>query len=312
MKVGVVGAGMVGSASAYAMVLRGACRDIVLVDLNAARAQAEAQDIAHATSFAYATPVRAGGYADLADASVVVLACGVGQRPGESRLDLLARNAAVFREVIGRVLEVTPKPVLLVATNPVDVMTQVAAHIAGLPAGRVIGTGTLLDSARFRSLLGDHLGVSPKSVHAAVLGEHGDSEVLAWSAARVGGLSLERAAQDLHKSIGEDERQCIDEGVRRAAYRIIDGKGATWYGIGAGVARIVQAIQRDERATFTLSVPSEPPDGGSTVAFSLPRVLGIDGICATFVPELNAQESRALDASVAVLRSAWDEVAGAL
>ncbi len=188
MKIGVVGTGQVGSAAAYAMALTGAATEIVLVDHDPALARAQAEDIAHAVPFASATRVSDGGYPALAGAGIVVIAAGVPQVPGETRLDLLGRNAAVFRDVIARVLDAAPDAILLVASNPVDVMTQVATRLSGLPPARVIGSGTILDTARFRWLLGQHLGIAPQSVHAYVLGEHGDSEVLAWSSARAGGV----------------------------------------------------------------------------------------------------------------------------
>ena len=197
MKIGIVGCGMVGSASAFALVMSGVGREIVLVDLNRARAEAEANDIYHAVPFAYPLAVRAGDYPDLSGAQVVVLAGGVAQRPGETRLQLLQRNAEVFRQIVPSVLRHAPEAVLLVVTNPVDIMTHLAAQFAaefGVPATRVIGSGTTLDTARFRVLVGGHFGVDPHHVHGYVLGEHGDSEVLAWSQTTIAGLSLEEFA----------------------------------------------------------------------------------------------------------------------
>ena len=234
MKVGVVGAGMVGGAAANALVLRGAASEVVLIDRNHKRAIAEAEDISHATPFAYVTRVRAGEYPDLTGAGAVILAAGVGQRPGETRLELLERNAAVFAEIIPQVLDAAPDAILVVATNPVDVMTQIATRLSGLPPERVIGSGTILDTARFRALLGGHLGVSPKSVHAYVLGEHGDSEVLCWSVADAGGVPVDQVARQIGRPLEDETRARIDQGVRRAAYRIIAGKVATWHGIAGG------------------------------------------------------------------------------
>ena len=197
MKVGIVGTGMVGSASAYALVMSGVGREIVLVDKNEARARAEANDIYHAVPFAHPLTVRAGEYGDLVGAKVVVIAGGVAQQPGETRLELLQRNAAVFRPIVPSVVRHAPDAVLLVVSNPVDVMTHLAARFAadvGVPSMRVIGSGTTLDTARFRTLLGRHFGVDPHHVHAYVIGEHGDSEVLVWSQATIAGLSLDEFA----------------------------------------------------------------------------------------------------------------------
>ena len=185
MKVGIVGCGFVGSSAAYAITLGGVANEIVLIDLNAKLAQAQAEDIFHATPFVTPSRIMAGGYGDLEGSQIVILSCGVGQRPGETRLQLLERNAAVFEGVIPQVMRYAPEAVLLIATNPVDVITQMAGQIAGVPSQRVIGSGTILDTARFRTLLAESLSVSPESVHAYVLGEHGDSEVLLWSDAKV-------------------------------------------------------------------------------------------------------------------------------
>lgn len=301
MKAGIIGAGMVGSAAAYALALRGGASEVVLVDRNAALARAQAEDIAHAVPFAHPCQIHAGGYDALAGAAVVILAAGVAQKPGESRLSLLARNAQVFAEVTGAVRDAAPDALLLVATNPVDVMTDVARRVSGLPAARVIGSGTILDSARFRALLGDHLGIAAQSVHAYVLGEHGDSEVLGWSSARAGAVPLAGFADQMGAPLTADVRARIDDAVRRAAYRIIEGKGATWYGIGAGLARIVQAIRDDQRAVLSVSATTPEIQGVADVALSLPRVIGRAGVIATLLPDLDADEATALRASAELL-----------
>jgi L-lactate dehydrogenase len=232
----------------------------------------------------------------------VILSAGVSQQPGETRLALLARNAAVFRSVVGGVMQAAPDAILLVATNPVDIMTDVATRLSGLPPERVIGSGTILDTARFRSLLGTHLGISPHSVHAYVLGEHGDSEVLAWSAAHAGAVPIRAFAAQVGAAITDDVRARIDDGVRRAAYRIIAGKGATWHGIGAGLARIVRAIARDEQAVLSVSMLSREVEGVRDVTLSLPRVVGRAGISGHLLPDLDAAEHAALGRSATLLR----------
>src|SRR5262245_24087950 len=253
MKIGIVGCGFVGATAGYALVMRGVGREIVLVDKNSARAAAEADDICHAVPFAHPLEVRSGDYEDLASCRVVLLCAGVGQKPGEPRLELLQRNAGVFREVVPSVLKYAPDAVLVVATNPVDVMTHLAARFAaryGVPAGRVLGSGTTLDTARFRSLLGRHCGVDPHHVHAYVIGEHGDSEVLTWSLATVGGMPLEAFARLRNIDVSHAVRADIDKKVREAAYTIIHGKQATYYGIGTALARIVDIILHDQRAVM--------------------------------------------------------------
>jgi L-lactate dehydrogenase len=306
MKVGIVGAGLVGATAGYAIGLMRAAREVVLVDRNAALADAQAADILHAMPFASSTRVSAGDYEALAGAGIVILSAGVNQQPGESRLNLLARNVAVFEDVIGRVLEVVPEPILIVATNPVDIMTTVALRLSGLPKARVIGSGTILDTARFRSLLAWHLGVSPQTLHCYVLGEHGDSEVLGWSAARVGTMGLDAFAERIGRPITEEVRAEIDEGVRRAAYRIISGKGATGFGIGGGLARMVSAIAQDEGVVLSLSAESENLSDYPRVAFSVPRLLGAKGLMAELTPTLDDGEAEALRASATLLKETAD------
>ena len=308
MKVGIIGTGFVGSTAAYAMALTGAASRIVLVDLDEARARAHAEDILHATPFAESLTVAAGGYQDLQGARAVVLACGVGQKPGETRLQLLQRNRKVFEEVVPRVTDTAPDALLLVATNPVDIITQLTRDISGYSAERVIGSGTILDTSRFRTLLGEHLEVSPQSVHAYVLGEHGDSEVLIWSSAKVGGVALSDFAEQIGRPLSDSVRERIDEGVRRAAYRIIQGKEATYHGIGAGLARLVQAIRDDEKAVFTLSCVSTRKNEFDDVSLSVPRVLGADGISAELWPLLSEQETESIRNSAGVLRQSLAEL----
>ncbi|MGB0498047.1 MAG: L-lactate dehydrogenase [Rubricella sp.] len=301
MKIGVIGAGMVGSASAYAMALMGIGSRIVLVDLDAKRALAEAQDIAHAVPFASPVVLEAGDIEALEGAAIVVLAAGVGQKPGESRLDLLERNAAVFEAILTPLSRVAPDAILIVATNPVDVMTFAAQRLSGLAPGRVIGSGTILDTARFRSLLGQHLGIAPQSVHSYVLGEHGDSEVAIWSSATAGNVPVSDFARQVGRPLDAAKRHEMAEAVRTAAYSIIEGKGATWYGIGAGVARIVQAILDDERVVLSVSVVTPEVEGMRDVPLSLPRIVGREGVLHDLVPELNEAEHAGLTKSAELI-----------
>lgn len=308
MKVGIVGAGFVGSTAAYALALNGVATELVLIDLNEKLAQAHAEDLLHATPFARPARITAGSYAQLEGAGLVVLACGVGQRPGETRLELLQRNYRVFEQVIPQVLRAAPEAILLVASNPVDVINQMVTKISGLPASRVIASGTILDTARFRALLSEHLHVAPQSVHAVVVGEHGDSEVLVWSGARVAGLPLEDFGAQSGCPLTTVARQQIDEGVRRAAYRIIEGKGATYFGIGAGLARIARAIRDDERLVMTVSIVTSGVEGFEGISLSLPRVVGRAGVLSTLRPELSVEEAEKLRRSAQVIRDAAAQI----
>lgn len=306
-KIGIIGSGFVGSASAYAMVMRGVGREIVLVDLNTKRAQAEANDIFHAVPFAHPMNIHAGTYADLAGCRVVVITAGVNQKPGETRLELLERNAAVFRQIVPQVLEHAPEARLVVATNPVDITTHLTAHIArelGAPVEGVFGSGTTLDTARFRVLLGRKIGVDSQHVHAYVLGEHGDSEVLAWSQVTIGGTPLDEFCRRQGLDLTEADRAEIDDQVRRAAYMIIEGKGATYYGIGSALARIVESVIEDQRSILTVCAPTDEVAGVNDVTVALPRLVGGDGILATFPQPLSADEEIALQRSAAIVREA--------
>ena len=314
MKVGVVGSGNVGAGAANAMVLRGVAREIVMVDINTKRAQAEAEDILHAVPFSHSVIVRQGEYGDLDGCAVVVITAGVAQKPGETRLQLLGRNASIFKGMIPLIVSNAPDAVLVVATNPVDIMTHLTAHYAaayGVPRHRVIGSGTTLDTARFRSILGRYLDVDPEHVHAYVLGEHGDSEVLAWSMVTVGTVPLEDYARARGISLSDEMLEEIDDGVRRAAYRIIEGKGSTYYGIGAALSRIVQAILRDQRSLMTISAPLAELEDVRDITFAMPSLVGGQGLIATLPAPLNAEEQAKLVASARTLRRALDELAEA-
>lgn len=312
MKIGFVGCGHVGSASAYACVMRGVGTELILVDYNHELACAQAEDILHATPFAYPVHVKAGDYSDLEGATIVMISAGVSQKDGETRLDLLKRNTEVFASIIPQILAHAPHAILLIATNPVDVMTQIAAKIAHDSKNhlhhKVIGSGTVLDTARFRALLGQHLNISPHSVHAYVLGEHGDSELLHWSGAYVGNMRLAEFAKQIDLPITDQIIEKIDEGVRRAAYRIIEGKGATWYGIGGGMARIAQAITDNEGAVITCSALTESVAGIQDVCLSLPRIVSATGLDNTLTPELDDEEQVALHKSASILKEAVTSV----
>jgi len=311
MKVGIVGCGFVGSTAAYALIMQGVGREIVLVDRNTDRAIAEADDLFHAVPFAHPMTVRAGDYADLDGASVVVIGAGVNQQPGETRLQLLERNAKIFSEVVPEILKFAPAATLVVATNPVDVMTHLTSHFAtrlGFPGSRILGSGTTLDTARFRVLLGSKLGIDSHHVHAYVVGEHGDSEVLAWSAVTVGGLRLDEYCRVRGITLTDDDRKDIDQRVRKAAYRIIQGKGATYYGIGSALARIVNVILHDQRAVLTVCARTQQVGDVHDVTLALPHVVGGQGVITALPMPLNDTEAAALQHSATILRSAVDSL----
>ena len=301
VKIAVVGAGNVGASCAYALLLSGLASEIVLVDLNAAKAEGEALDLAHSAPFAHATTVRAGDYSDCAGALVTVVTAGANQKPGESRLELGQKNAGIFRQMIPAIAQANPDGLILVATNPVDVLTRLSVEITNLAPGRVLGSGTLLDTARFRHEIGAHLGVSPLDVQAFIIGEHGDSSVPVWSSARVCGLSLEEFCAQTGQTLSSEDKAAIHANVRDAAQQIIQRKGATYYAIGAGLVQVVRAIVRDENAVLPVATTRDQPGFGS-VCCGLPSVVNRGGVARVVMPGLDDAEREALERSLEVLR----------
>ena len=310
MKVGIIGSGMVGATSAYAIMMRKAASDIVLIDANEKRAIAEAADIMHAVPFAAATDVYAGSYKDLKDAKIVVIAAGASQKPGETRLALMERNASIMKSIISSVVEVSPNVIFLIATNPVDIITHICVNIAkdfNIPSSKIIGSGTTLDTARFRTLLGNHIGVDSQNVHAYVIGEHGDSEVLTWSNIDIGGVTFEDFIEFRKIDFSEKIKQEIDDGVRNAAYKIIEGKGSTYYGIGGAIAKLVDVINRDNRAVLTVSTFNDDVEGVKDVTLSLPHIIGGNGDMGVLPIRLNLKEKTLLKKSAIIIREKLNE-----
>ena len=306
MKIGIIGAGGVGSSTAFALIMRGVARKVVLIDQNQSIPDAESEDIAHATPFAYANKIKAGKYEDLKNAEVVIITAGANQKPGQTRNDLLATNVKIFESIIPEIKKYAPNTILLIATNPVDVMTKVALKISGFPENRVFGSGTVLDTARFRTLLGYHLGVSPKSIHANVVGEHGDSEVLIWSNADAGTVQIERLAKDINKPLTEEIKSEIDNNVRNAAYHIINGKGSTTFGIAGALTRICQAIGSNEYAILNVSSCHEEVENIKDICISLPCIIGKRGIHSKIYPTFSDDEHKLLEKSVRTVKQFTD------
>lgn len=310
-KVGIVGCGHVGMAAAYALFLQRLASEIVLVDQNRHRAEGEAMDLMHGQALVGRVAVRAGDWADLAGAQLVVVSAGVSQKdPSETRLDLLRRNAAIFETIVAALDEHAPEAIVVVATNPVDVLTQVAQDRSTRERRRIFGTGTTLDSARFRALLGAHYGVDPTSVHAYILGEHGDSEVPIWSGATIGTEPILNRTV-LGRAFDEVTMGELFEQAKHAAYAIIERKGWTNTAIGTVIARLVRAVLSDERSVHPVSVRAGsahgvPAYGIENVCLSLPCVLGSGGIEDTLVPTIEPHEQEGLRRSAEVLRASLD------
>ncbi len=303
-RVAIIGAGNVGATCAYALLLRGLAAEIVLVDVNKDKAEGEAMDLNHTVPFAHPTRIWAGDYADCAGAAVTVITAGAASlKPGQTRLDLATTNAAVFRQIVPEVARHNPDGILLIASNPVDAMTFAAWKLSGLPAQRVIGSGTILDTARFRYLLSQHFGVDSRSVHAFIIGEHGDSEVPVWSLANIAGMRLPNfcAARGLtYDQVAMDE---IYQQTREAAYSVIKLKGATFYAIGAGLADIVEAILHNQSTVLTVSSLIQGYCGINDVCLSLPTALDQGGVEWVLPMELNPPETEAMCQSAQVLKT---------
>ncbi len=307
-KCAVIGVGLVGATSAFTLAGSGLFSEIILLDQNRRRAEGEAADINHGISFARPCIVRAGDYEDLHDCGLVVLAAGANQKPGETRIELLGRNHAILKSIVGQICAVNQECILLILSNPVDILTYMARRMATLTAGHVIGSGTVLDTARLKYLLGQHLGVDSRNVHAFIIGEHGDSELAVWSSANVSGVDLDGYCQATGKDYSFDAMNKIYENVRDAAYSIIEGKGATYYAIGMAVRRIAEAIVRDEHSVLPVSSLVTGHYGVSEVCLGLPAVVGRNGVEAVLDLPLSDEERWRLLSSAKKLRGLLDEV----
>ena len=302
-KAAVVGCGFVGSAIAYALMQQGTFSELVLLDANGAKAEGEAMDISHGVPFAHAMDIRKGEYEDIADAGVVIITAGANQKPGESRLDLVQKNAAIMRSIIREIKRVKCEGILLIVSNPVDILTQVALEESGFPKERVIGSGTVLDTARLKYLVSEKLKVDSRNVHAFIVGEHGDSELAVWSCANIYGIGLEDFAKMRGYSEFEKEKDEIYHAVRDSAYEIIERKGATYYGIGMAAARIAESIVRDSHTVAPVSVSLNGEYGLSGLCLSIPTVIGRDGAEQILEINFSEEENRKLRESADELKN---------
>jgi L-lactate dehydrogenase len=299
---------MVGASFAYSLMQRGLATELVLIDRDTARAEGEAMDLQHGLPFVRNMRIRAGDYPDLADADVIVICAGANQKPGETRLDLLTKNAGVFRQIVPRVLEVNHTGIIVIATNPVDILTQISADIVGLTSGRVIGSGTILDTARFRTLLGAHYGLDPRSVHAYIVGEHGDTAVPLWSSADIGGVPLAKFTGPNGRGFDQTALDAIFEQTRTAAYQIIQRKQATYYAIGLGLLTVIEAILRDQHTVLTVSSPLNGQVGVSGMSISLPTVVGRRGVMQVLELPMSDAERAAFQRSASVLQERYAQL----
>ena len=304
-KCGIIGCGSVGAATAYTLAINGLFSELILIDQNKQRADGEAMDISHSISFSQPCRVISGDYDDLKDAALIIIAAGVGQKPGETRLDLLSRNVAVMRAIITEIRRVCPDAILLIVSNPVDLLTGIAQRISGFPPSRVIGSGTVLDTARLKYLLAQKLGVDSRNVHAFVIGEHGDSELAVWSGANISGVDLDDYCSARRLSADFSD---LFESVRHAADTIIAAKGATYYGIAMSVLRIATCIMRGEHGVLPVSCCADGHYGLGNVSIGLPCIVSRNGIETILDIPLSKSEQQQLHASAQTLQHALNQL----
>lgn len=301
-KAAIIGCGFVGSSSAFALMQSGLFSEMVLIDADINRAEGEALDISHGLPFAKPMKIYAGSYDDIADAAIIIVTAGAGQKPGETRLDLVKKNVAIFKSIIPEIAKREFNGILLIVANPVDILTFVAAKLSKLPENRVFGSGTVLDSARLKYLIGEHLNIDNRSVHAFIIGEHGDSEIVAWSSANVSGIPINDFCEMRGYFAHKESMEKIAEEVKNSAYEIIEKKHATYYGIAMSVRRICEAIIRDEKSILPVSSIQSSEYGIEKVALSLPAIVGRRGVEKVVPIELSESEKEQLVKSANTLK----------
>ena len=304
-KVAVIGCGFVGSSIAFALMQSGLFSEMVLIDVDMRKAEGEALDIGHGISFARPMRIWAGGYEDIADAAIVIITAGANQKPGETRLDLVHKNIGILKNIMSEVTKYNKTGIILMVANPVDILTYAALKISGLPENRVIGSGTVLDTARLKYEVGELLEVDSRGVHAFIVGEHGDSEIAAWSSANISGVPLKdfsRVRSDIDSSMITEATREIAERVKNSAYEIIERKQATYYGIAMAVKRICEAIVRDEKSVLPVSSMMHGEYGLSDVVLSMPAIVGENGVEHVVPVSLDEEEQKRLWNSAQVLK----------
>ncbi|KAJ5789137.1 uncharacterized protein N7518_006148 [Penicillium psychrosexuale] len=306
VKIAIVGAGNVGASTAYALLLSGLAAEIVLIDLNRRKAEGEVMDLNHAAPFSHQTKITLGDLEDCSEAAIVIITAGANQKPGQSRLDLLRINAKIIEDIVPKVTQMAPSTILLIASNPVDVLTFLSWKLSGFPPSRVIGSGTVLDTARLRDTLGRRLDVDPSNIHADVIGEHGDSELPVWSRANISGIPLAEFSQQAGQDAQDIMQQSFQD-TRNAAYEIIKLKGMTDYGISAGLVRIVETILRNENTLMTVSTAGTFA-GVSEIALSMPKKVNRTGAHHVIDIKLSEEESRELEKSAHTIKSSIESL----
>ncbi len=307
-KVAVIGCGFVGSATAFALMESGLFSEMVLIDADKNRAEGEAMDISHGLPFARPMKIYAGEYDDIVDAAIIIVTAGANQKPDETRLDLVHKNVSIYKSIIPEIALRGCEGILLIVSNPVDILTYVAWKLSGFPRNRVLGSGTVLDTARLKYNLGEHLGVDSRSVHAFIIGEHGDSELAVWSSATVSGVPIHKFCEMRGHYNHDEAAERIHETVKNSAYEIIEKKRATYFGVAMAVRRICECLVRDEKSILPVSNLMQGEFGISDIALSVPAVVGADGVENIVPVSLNEEELEKLQASAATLKEIAETV----
>lgn len=308
IKISIIGAGFVGATAAYALMIAGLASEIVIVDINKEKALGEAMDLAHGVSFVKPVDVYAGDYKDTADSDIVIITAGAAQKSGETRLDLINKNLDIFKKIIPNIVEHSPNSILLVVSNPVDILTYITYKLSGFPKQRVIGSGTVLDTSRFKHLLSEYFNIDDRNIHTYIIGEHGDSEVPTWSLTNIAGMNLDDYCKNVCKKYDELSKNKIHHDVKNAAYEVINRKGATYFAVGLAIRRIVEAILRDENSILTVSSLLEGQYGISDVYVGVPTIVGSSGIKKILEVPLNEEELNKLKISTTTLKEYIDKL----
>lgn len=301
-KISIIGSGFVGSTTAFALMMGGLASELVIVDINKDKAEGEAMDLSHGASFAKPVDITAGSYEDTKDSDIVIITAGVAQKPGETRLDLIGRNLSVFKSIIPEVVKYSPNSILLVVSNPVDILTYITYKLSGFPKERVIGSGTVLDTSRLRYMLGEHFDIDTRNVHTYIMGEHGDSEIATWSLTNIAGMSMDEYCRTICKKCGGSTKHEIHEAVKNAAYEVIKKKGATYYAVALAIKRIVEVILRDENSILTVSTLLNGEYGLDNIYLGVPSVVGSTGVKRILEVPLNEAEMKAFKESASALK----------
>jgi L-lactate dehydrogenase len=301
-KISIIGSGFVGSTTAFALMTGGLASKIVIVDINKNKAEGEAMDLSHGASFVKPVEVTAGEYIDTRDSDIIIITAGAAQKTGETRLDLIGRNLSIFKSIIPEIVKYSPNSILLVVSNPVDILTYITYKLSGFPKERVIGSGTVLDTSRLKYVLGQNFHIDIRNIHTYIMGEHGDSEIATWSLTNIAGMSLDEFCANLCTECEKDKKKEIHESVKNAAYEVIKKKGATYYAVALAIKRIVEVILRDENSILTVSALLSGEYGIDDIYLGIPSIVGSSGIKKILEVPLNSEELKNLKDSADTLK----------